>query len=1339
MADGSIRIDTEIQTKQAQKELKGLEGSMTKTAEKIASLRSKMDALKDAKVPTKEYTDLQKQIESTEKKLLTLYDRQERFLETGGKESSSAYKKMVYDAEQLEKKLQYAEQAMQNLTDSGKAFTIGSETDKYAKMSDEVKQLSQKMESDTQRQTELQSAIVSEEERLAQIKANATVSDQYIIDALERRQQLLAQIKDMEAAGMGTGYQEYDSATVELQQVESEIKKYKSSLSEVPEKFSRMREAAQKAFNAIRSGLSAVGNIGKKAFSGLASMAKKAFSAIGSISKKSGGLLSTFASRLKGLALSLLIFNWISKGFNAMISGMKAGFSNFAGYSSSFANAVQNIKNSMSTLGNQFAAAFAPIVQSVIPWLVSLINMLTRAAAAFAQFIAALTGKSTFTRAKKQQDAYNKSLGGTAAAAKKAAGALAEFDDLDVLNKDSGGGGGGGGGAGGADFGDMFEEAEISSEVQEFVDKLKEAWENADFTEIGGIIGEKIRDALNSIPWDTIQETVNKVAKSLATLLNGIVETDGLGDTIGKTIAQAINTGIGAVATFSENLHWDSIGKFIADSINGVLKNINWETALTAASTLGTGIATMLNNALTEEVFQNIGTTIGNGINTALAFAISFMEEFDFKQFGSNIGTGIKNAIATIDWSLLGETVGTAVQSIFDLFIGFVESNPLEGIGEKIGTAINNAIAAIDLESFASALSTFVIGLLNELSIAIQTTDWSQVARDIVDALKAIDWMGIASGLFDVGKSLIDGLLEAFGELPAPIQIATTAILGFLAAFKISSAITGLIATIKGLVSILAGAGGLSGAISAIVAALGGPLTIAIGAVIAVGALLIANWDKIKEVAGNLKDWLFEKWEQLKEFIPQKTKEIVDSVAKWFSELPEKIGYAIGFVIGKLQKWGEEVHSFFKTKVPEIINNVVNWFKELPGKIYDAIIKIKEKITEWKDNAIEFFRTSVPLIVEKVIKFFEELPKKIVNVGKKTIEGLNKGIENAKNWILGKVSSFVNGFIKGFKDALGIHSPSTIFSDIGKNIVQGLINGIQSLASGAVNVLKGIGNSMLNGFKSLFGIHSPSKEMDENGEYLMKGLENGIAGDLDRVLDQFEILGASVQEILAPMQESVLQIFSEMTSGIVEDLSNLTEQANYSVECLASEIIEKIQNVCESISGNMQTTSENWSSSWGLMVEHTKSACQEIIDAIATMNESIQSMCSSILAAIESVKAASSSISSGSGLRSFGMNSVSYSSIPQLASGAVIRGGNPFMAILGDQPAGQVNIEAPLATIEQAVENVMNRNGGYRGGNIGNISADMIMDGETVGRILTPYVLNELGRRGYNVNILGVT
>lgn len=58
---------------------------------------------------------------------------------------------------------------------------------------------------------------------------------------------------------------------------------------------------------------------------------------------------------------------------------------------------------------------------------------------------------------------------------------------------------------------------------------------------------------------------------------------------------------------------------------------------------------------------------------------------------------------------------------------------------------------------------------------------------------------------------------------------------------------------------------------------------------------------------------------------------------------------------------------------------------------------------------------------------------------------------------------------------------------------------------------------------------------------------------------------------------------------------------------------------------------------------------------------------------------------SGFNLNIFDGNSRGYE-IPKLASGAVLRGGDPFLAYLNDQPRGQTNIEAPLSTIIEAIK-----------------------------------------------------
>ncbi|MDD6270758.1 MAG: hypothetical protein PUA67_01800, partial [Ruminococcus sp.] len=48
--------------------------------------------------------------------------------------------------------------------------------------------------------------------------------------------------------------------------------------------------------------------------------------------------------------------------------------------------------------------------------------------------------------------------------------------------------------------------------------------------------------------------------------------------------------------------------------------------------------------------------------------------------------------------------------------------------------------------------------------------------------------------------------------------------------------------------------------------------------------------------------------------------------------------------------------------------------------------------------------------------------------------------------------------------------------------------------------------------------------------------------------------------------------------------------------------------------------------------------------------------------------------------------------VPYLASGAVIPGGKPFPAVLGDQPKGKTNLEAPEDLIRQIVREESNSN-----------------------------------------------
>lgn len=135
--DGSIRINTQINTKNAQIQLSTLENRISKTADKISSLRSKMDALKDAKIPTAEYQEISTQIQKAELEFNKLLEKQEQ-MQREGKDNGVAWDRLNTKMDEAGNTIRYAKGELQDLIDTGKAFTLGKDTEEFAKLSQQL-------------------------------------------------------------------------------------------------------------------------------------------------------------------------------------------------------------------------------------------------------------------------------------------------------------------------------------------------------------------------------------------------------------------------------------------------------------------------------------------------------------------------------------------------------------------------------------------------------------------------------------------------------------------------------------------------------------------------------------------------------------------------------------------------------------------------------------------------------------------------------------------------------------------------------------------------------------------------------------------------------------------------------------------------------------------------------------------------------------------------------------------------------------------------------------------------------------------------------------------------
>lgn len=175
-------------------------------------------------------------------------------------------------------------------------------------------------------------------------------------------------------------------------------------------------------------------------------------------------------------------------------------------------------------------------------------------------------------------------------------------------------------------------------------------------------------------------------------------------------------------------------------------------------------------------------------------------------------------------------------------------------------------------------------------------------------------------------------------------------------------------------------------------------------------------------------------------------------LAKWTGDEIVDTLNTISKILSKIGKFAKETAPEYdkatkKLDFSKLKNKILNFFEDLPSKTGELIGKIYGKIAKFliidAPNAIKkFFTETVPKKWEDFKTWLSEIDLK--EIGKNIIEGLWEGILGIGNWIKEKWNEFKEAFVKSFKEAFEIHSPSKIFKDLGKNIIEGLWEGILS-------------------------------------------------------------------------------------------------------------------------------------------------------------------------------------------------------------------------------------------------------------------------------------------------------
>lgn len=281
----------------------------------------------------------------------------------------------------------------------------------------------------------------------------------------------------------------------------------------------------------------------------------------------------------------------VIRAISSMVNSIIAAGTKTSALKEGFENLKLSVRN-----------AFMPLLQVALPLLQRVAQWLTKIFNVIGQIMGALMGQRTVMRATADAasdaaDSTGKMAKNTKEAEKRAKGALAAFDEINVLEiespiEESEAGGGAGAGAG-----DAYEMIEISEEILNLANKIREAFKIGDLKPFAEEMSRGIVSAL-----DTAKETIanydfKSIGTSIATFINGIDWPGILGGMAG-VLSESVKGVLDLLIGFFQELDWAKLGTDIWDSIVAIITEIDWA-------------------GIISRVFELLGTAIG-GLTTLL-------------------------------------------------------------------------------------------------------------------------------------------------------------------------------------------------------------------------------------------------------------------------------------------------------------------------------------------------------------------------------------------------------------------------------------------------------------------------------------------------------------------------------------------------------------------------------------------------------------------------------------------------------------------------------------------------------------------------------------------------
>lgn len=544
------------------------------------------------------------------------------------------------------------------------------------------------------------------------------------------------------------------------------------------------------------------------------------------------------------------------------------------------------------------------------------------------------------------------------------------------------------------------------------------------------------------------------------------------------------------------------------------------------------------------------------------------LPEYDF--LGDAVSTKVDEIVQKMkDWLGLTDEIDTWSEFFHTRLGRILTTVGAIGLGMaawKISQGVLTALETIKRLQKAGLGKGITLSIGVTLAITGIALEWSGIIDAIQNELNGMNFAQIlgGGGLTVAGGAMIG---KALGS--AILGGGIAGIVAGLPAFGVGiyDAITKGLDWLNGAL-IGAGATAAGAGIGAIIGACGGPIGAGIGALIglAVGLvtdgviLVVQNWEEITSF--------------LKKFFTVTVPKMWNKFVKWLGNIPKELGKFFKSLPGKIEGWFEDLWQPIKDYDWNGLGyNIGQWF----GNAWkDAVEFVTVKVPNWFSSMWEsiktafktfftqtlptFFTQTIPNIVKSVGQFFKALPgeiykafvsakQSIVDIGSAIIDGIWEGLQS----IWKAITDFVDGFVQGFKDALGIASPSKVFKTIGEDIVAGLLQGIEGFTS-MMNTVKQWATSVI--------------------EWFVKGKDG------KNIIDHFKEIGSDIitgfKSKVSSTYSSVKSTISTWASGVRDWFTGSVNESSFAG--YASNIINGFKNKISSAYTTVKSSITTWAS-----------------------------------------------------------------------------------------------------------------------------------------------------------------